>query len=150
MKPMLSGVWQKHNKSLNALWLIMAGFSALYFGAMKPYLGSRGIAAERVAGVASADLNPIAMWQAPLYDRVYEAGMNRVGEATKAVRMIADGSGEPRAPQVAMTTFQNKSHKRPTPTASWNEPLRWISSPKTLRIHLKRFVSLQNALADFW
>jgi hypothetical protein len=108
MKPMLSGVWQKHNKSLNTLWLIMAGFSALYFGAMKPYLGSRGIAAERVAGVASADLNPIAMWQAPLYDRVYEAGMNRVGEATKAVRMIADGSGEPRAPQVAMTTYLSK------------------------------------------
>ena len=72
MKLMLSGVWQKSKKSVKTVWLIAAGFSALYFGAMKPHLGSRGIAAERVAGVASAEWDPIAMWQAPFYERFFD------------------------------------------------------------------------------
>jgi Domain of unknown function (DUF4349) len=94
-------------------WLIVAGFSALYFGALQPHLGSRGIAAERVAGVASPELEPIALWQAPFYERVFEAGMNQLGESTKAVRMIADGSGETRAPQAAMTYLSKQKSVAP-------------------------------------
>jgi hypothetical protein len=109
MKPVFGGAWQKSNKSLKTVWLIVAGFSALYFGALQPHLGSREIAAERVAGVASVEWDPVAMWQAPLYQRVFEAGESHMGGTVGAPKMIADGSGEVRAPQAAMATYLSKS-----------------------------------------
>lgn len=109
MKPTLSGVWQKSNKSLKTVWLIVAGFSALYFGAMKPHLGSRGIAAERAAGLASVEWDPISLWRAPLYKRVFKAGESQMSASIGALKMIADRSGEVRAPHAAMTTYLSKS-----------------------------------------
>jgi hypothetical protein len=108
MKLVLGGLWRKSNRWLKTGWLIFAGFSALYFGALQPRLASRGFRSEKVAGVDSAELNPIALWQAPLYERAFEAGKGQLGGTLEAIRMIADDSSAPQAPRAAMTTHLSK------------------------------------------
>jgi len=111
MKLALGGYWQRSNKRLKTGWLIIAGLSALYFGTMRPYQSYEGIAAENGNGLAVAEWEPISLWRAPFYGRVFEAGEN---QASGIVRAIEDGEGKAGSEQAAMMSYLPDSQSQPS------------------------------------